>query len=102
MVNRILEQQQPICTTLIEIHKPELMLTDTEISTMEDFVDVMKPIVKITEKIGGKMQVTVSAVRPLVQKLLTNYLNITAEDSRVKKKIKKAVKLDLESRYQDT
>ena len=102
MINRILEQQQPICATLIEIRKPELMPTDTEISTMEDFVDVMKPIVEITEKIGGERQVTVSAVRPLVHKLLTNYLDITAEDSCVKKEIKKTVKLDLESHYQDT
>ena len=68
MVNRILEQQQPLCATLIEIHKPELMPTDTEISTMEAFVDVMKPIVKIAEKIGGEKQLTISAV-----KLLTNY-----------------------------
>ena len=102
MINRILEQQQPICATLIEIRKPELMPTDTEIFTMEDFVDAMKPMVEITEKIGGERQVTVSAVRPLVHKLLTNYLDVTAEDSRVKKEIKKAVKLDLESRYQDT
>ena len=101
MVNRILEQQQPICATLIEIRKPELMPTDTEISTMEDFVDVMKPIVEITEKIGGERQVTVSAIRPLMHKLLTKYLNVTAEDSHVKKEIKKAVKTDLENCYQD-
>jgi len=54
MINRILEQQQPACATLIEICKPELMPTDTEISTMEDFVDVMKPIVEITEKLEEK------------------------------------------------
>ena len=58
MINRILEQQQPLCTTLIEIRKPELMPTNTEISTMEAFVDVMKPIVEITEKIRGEKQVT--------------------------------------------
>ena len=101
MVNRILEQQQPLCATLIEIRKPELMPTDTEISTMEAFVDVMKPIVEITEKIGGEKQVTLSAVKPLIYKLLTNYLRVTPEDSRVKKEIKKAVKMDLENRYQD-
>jgi len=47
-------------------------------------MDVMKPIVEITEIIRGERQVTVSAVRPLMHKLLTNYLNITAKDSRVK------------------
>lgn len=101
MVNRILEQQQPLCATLIEIRKPELMPTDTEISTMEAFVDVMKPIVEITEKIGGEKQVTFSAVRPLIYKLLTKYLCIAPEDSHVKKQIKKTVKADLENRYQD-
>ena len=44
---------------------------------------------------------TLSAVRPLIHKLLTNYLQATPEDSRVKKEIKKAVKMDLENRYQD-
>ena len=101
LVSRILEQQQPLCATLIEICKPELMPTDTEISTMEAFIDVMKPIVEITEKIGDKKQVTLSAVKPLIYKLLTNYLRVTPEDSRVKKEIKKAVKMDLENRYQD-
>ena len=101
MINRILEQQQPLCATLIEIRKPELMPTDTKISTMEAFVDVMKPIVEITEKIGGEKQVTLSAVRPLIYKLLTKYLQVTSEDSRVKKEIKKVVKTDLENRYQD-
>ena len=67
------------------------MPTDTEISTIKDFVDVMKPIVEITEKIGGERQVTVSAVKPLVHKILTNYLEITAEDSRVKKEILKSI-----------
>ena len=71
MVNRILEQQQPLCAALIEIRKPELMPTDTKISTKEAFVDVMKPIVEIT---GGEKQVTLFAVRSLVYKLLTYYL----------------------------
>ena len=59
MVDRILEQQQPIYSTLIEIRKPELTPTDKEISTMEDFVDVMRPIVKITEKIGGDSSLSI-------------------------------------------
>ena len=101
MINRILEQQQPLCATLIEIRKPELMPIDTEISTMEAFVDVMKPIVEITETIGGEKQVTLSAVRPLIYKLLTKYLQVTSEDFRIKKEIKKAVKTDLENCYQD-
>ena len=100
MVNRILEQQQHLCATVIEIRKLELMPTDTEISTMKASVDVMKPIVEITEN-GGEKQVTFSAVRPLIYKLLTKYLCIAPEDSHVKKQIKKTVKADLENCYQD-
>ena len=92
MVNRILEHQQPLCVTFIEIRKPELMPTDTEISTMEAFVDVIKPIVEITEKIGDEKQVTFSAVRPLIYKLLTKYLCIAPEDSHVKCKLKRQLK----------
>ena len=101
MINRILEQQQPLCATLIEICKPELMPTSTEISAMEAFVDVMKSIVEIREKIRGEKQVTLSVVRPLIYKLLTKYLQVTSEDSRVEKEIKKAVKTDLDNCCQE-
>lgn len=73
------------------------MPTDTEISTMEAFVDVMKQ----SQIIGGEKQVTFSAVRPLIYKLLTKYLCIAPEDSHVKKQIKKTVKVDLKNHYQD-
>ena len=52
MVSRVLEQQQPICATLLEIQKTELMPSDQEFKTMEDYVAVMKPLVDVTEAIG--------------------------------------------------
>ena len=39
MMERIIEQQQPLCATLIEIRKTELMPNDEEIKTMETFLD---------------------------------------------------------------
>ena len=51
MLDRILKQQQPLCATLIEIHKSDLMPTDSEISVMEAFLTVMKLIVEMTEVI---------------------------------------------------
>jgi len=38
MVARILEQQQPLCTMLLEIKKGQLIPTNTEFSNMELFV----------------------------------------------------------------
>ena len=40
------------------------MPNDAEISTMETFLEVLQPIVEITETLGGGKLVTISAVRP--------------------------------------
>lgn len=52
MMEQIIQQQQPLCAALIEIRKTELMPNDVEIKTMETFLDVLKPIMKITEAMG--------------------------------------------------
>ena len=41
-LERILQQQQPLCATLIEIRRSDLMPTDAEISNMEGFVEAMR------------------------------------------------------------
>ena len=54
MLKRILQQQQPLCATLIEIHQSDLMPNDIEISNMEGFVEAMRPFAEITEVMGKK------------------------------------------------
>ena len=54
MVERILPQQQPLCATLLELHKGDMMPSDAEFSILEIFVKVMKPLVDITEDIGAE------------------------------------------------
>ena len=54
MLERILKQQQPLCAALLELRKTDLMPTDGEITAMEVFLDVMKPIAQITEVIGAE------------------------------------------------
>ena len=51
MMEQIIQQQQPLCAALIKIQKTELMSNDKEIKTMET---LLKPIVEITEAIGGE------------------------------------------------
>ena len=41
MVERIIQLQQQLCAALIEIRRTDLMPTDTEISTMEIFIEVL-------------------------------------------------------------
>lgn len=62
MATRILEQQQPLCASLLEIHKTELMPTDAEFKTLEEFASVMKVLVDVTEAIGGETWITVSTI----------------------------------------
>ena len=54
MTERVLEQQQPLCAALLALKKCDLMPSDTEFAVMETYVQVMKPLVTITEAIGAQ------------------------------------------------
>ena len=49
MIQRALEQQQPLCVTILELKKGDLIPTNVEFSNMELFMQVMKSIVEITK-----------------------------------------------------
>lgn len=74
MVNRVVEQQQALCATLFELRKGDLMPTDQEFLVMETYV--MKPLVEITEALGGQKFVTISTLRPLIYKLINCTLSL--------------------------
>ena len=99
MVQRVLEQQQPLCATLLELKKGDLMPSDAEFSTMEKYLEVMKPLVVITEAIGAEKWVTISTVRPLLHKLLQVHLVSKSTDTRIEKALKHAMLSDLQHRY---
>ena len=50
------------------------MPSDTKISTIEIFLEVFKPIVEITEAIGGEKLLIISTIKPLLHKLLSQHL----------------------------
>ena len=99
MVERILSQQQPLCATLLELHKGDMMPSDAEFSTLEIFVKVMKPLVEITEDIGAEKWVTISVVRLVIHKLLETYLKPTPGDARLEKTMKEAMHSNFCHRY---
>ena len=45
MIERVVEQQQPICAALLELRKGEIMPSDHEFVAMSDFLTVMEPFV---------------------------------------------------------
>lgn len=95
MVEQILEQQQPICATVLELRKGDLKPTDQEFSTIEAFKEVMEPIVKITEAIGADTWVTISSVRPILNQLLDKHSKCSSSDSHTVKSIEQAIHKDL-------
>ena len=99
MVERVLEQQQPLCATLFELRKGDLMPSDAEFSAMECYKDVMKPLVDVTEAIGAEKWVTISIIRPLLHKLLNVHLKPATTDSRLVCMIKESICSDLQDRY---
>ena len=58
MAKCLLSQQQPLCVTLLELYKGDMMPSDMEFTTLELFVKVMKPLVDITEAFGAESWVT--------------------------------------------
>ena len=99
MVERIISQQQPLCATLLELCKGDLMPSEAGFSTLEAYCKVMKPLVDITEAIGAEKWVTISSVRPLLHKLLNNYFISQSANSELEKSMKRAMNDKLSQRY---
>ena len=97
MVSRIIDQQQPLCAALLELKRTDLMPSDTELSTMETYVDIMRPLVTITEAIGAEKWITISSVRPILYKLFNSHLMATPSETQLKSEMLS----DLKKRYSD-
>ena len=101
MISRILEQQQPLCAALLEVKRTDLFPSEEEFATMDIYIDVMKPLVTITEAIGAQKWVTISTLRPLLHKLLDVHLIGKPDDKRLAKKMKLEMHTNLSKRYKD-
>ena len=75
------------------------MPSDSEFIILEEYIATMKPIIEITEAIGGEKWVIISTVRPLLHKLLEDYLSCKPLDSKLKKDMKTAMADNLAGRY---
>jgi len=99
MVERVVELQQPISAALLELNRSDLMPSSTEFAAMSDYLSVMKSIVEITEALGGEKWVTITMIRPLLQKLLNVNLQGSSTDTNLQKLMKKAMLDNLSGRY---
>ena len=101
MLKRFIEQQQPICAVFLEDRDArQFMPSDDEISAAE-LVAVLEVFHSATEIVSGETYPTLGIVLPLLHKLLSHTLADAESDKGLTKKINKAIRDDLESRYQD-
>ena len=75
--------REPLNAALCAVRKGDLMPTDGEFVTLEQFIEIMKPVAQIAEAVGGEKWVTISTVRPLLHRLLDNHLVCSDQDSRL-------------------
>ena len=97
MLERLMEQQAAIAAVLMEGKVRHLMPEGEEWSVIELLVEVLRPFQQATEAVKYP---TLSTVKPLLYKLLERTLKIEDSDSATAKKVKTAIKKDLEERYQ--
>ncbi|GFV12207.1 t-complex protein 1 subunit delta [Trichonephila clavipes] len=91
LVKRFLENQLPICKTLLEYsNKKHLMLEGNEISALEDFTTATELLEDITSSLSGEQYTPASAVLPLYMKIKNNLQN-KDEDSSLLKSIKSEI-----------
>ena len=76
------------------------MPSNSEFDTMENVI-VMKPLLEITEAIDAEQWVTISTLRPLLDKLLHVHLVGKSTDSKIESALKNTMHLDLQNCYVD-
>ena len=60
MAERIMVLREPLSAALCAVWNENLMPTDGEFVTLEQFIEIMKPVAQITEVVGGEKWVTIS------------------------------------------
>ena len=103
MIERILEQQQAICSVLAEDRKNwHRMPSDQEFLCLEGVATVLKPLSTFTDALSGETCVTISAVLPLLQHIKDVILQQSSTDTSIMKEMKMIIVSDLTSRYTST
>ena len=99
MDERILKQQQAIATVLAEDCKNwHNMPTESEFSTLEAVVAVLKPLSVLTDGFSGE-EVTASTPRPILKHITDTHLQSSDEDAAFVSGMKEQIKIDLLGRY---
>ena len=75
------------------------MPSESEFSTLESIIEVLKPLSLFTGALSGENHVTVSALRPLLNHLLTNLLHVEPGSNGLINEMKDIIRRDLSTCY---
>ena len=57
MVERVLQQQSPICAVLVDVKRLDLLPNDTELNILEQLVQVLNPFKEVTVQVSAEAYV---------------------------------------------
>ena len=99
MIKRASEQQAAIGIVLVnDIRTSHLVLTWQDCSVINSVIVALDLLGELTDTLSEK-HITISAVKPLLNKLTMELLNETATDTSLTAQMKRVIKVDLESHY---
>ena len=88
-----------LSAALTELQRQYLMAHNSEVTTMEVYQAIMKPIAGITDVIGGEKHISFSTFQPLIYKLYNSYLKVMGTDKPMGKAMKTAMHTKLLQYY---
>lgn len=102
MLDRFLNQQQAISAALAEERGAwHLMPKDSDITVMEKTCDLLGQLHQFTDGLASETRVTLSALKPFLDHIQTEILNVCEEDGSLVREMKRMMKEDLDSRYSE-
>ena len=101
MLSRISEQQKAICVVLANDRKCISLLSSLNFDVIDSVVSVLKPLRELTDLLAAEKSVSVSAIKPLVQRICSNMLILKDDDTDIAKDMKERIKCDLLQSYSE-
>ena len=100
-MKQITEQREAISIVLAsDVKTSHLVLNWQDCDVIESVIQALDPLGELTDALSAEKHITISAVRPLINRLTEEVLKEKDSDTSLTAQIKCTVKLDLETRYQ--
>ncbi|KAL1264720.1 hypothetical protein QQF64_005075, partial [Cirrhinus molitorella] len=105
MFDRLLEQRGPVSAVLTDssVSKRadrDLELTTSQWRTVEDTVNVLKPMITLTELLSQDMNASLSATVPMLMNIKKRHLVVHEDDSAVTKTLKTTLSEEIDRRWE--